>query len=326
MGRKEQLYFNTGDRLDFGRAFQSGWAISILYIALLLCLFEAHAGERERLNPGWFHSGLFGTPTEPSGTSVVITPGTPGVPPVTKTANAAPVVTAPKPLKILVDAGHGGKDLGAQGLYGLSEKILSLRIGSLVQNELSQRLQQKNILSEVRLSRQSDLFIALKDRARLANEWRAEFFVSIHANSSPSPKPSGFEVYFLSAEASDEEAAKLATLENEGKTEQPLVSEVLSILNDVLTTRHVEESGHFAETVFGAMASALRPNKRGVRQGPFTVLAGTRMPAILIEIGYVTHPEDARNLSRSDYLKRLADAISSGIIEHVLKHKLKKVG
>jgi N-acetylmuramoyl-L-alanine amidase len=221
-----------------------------------------------------------------------------------------------KPLRVVVDVGHGGRDLGAVGLNGVVEKELSLRIGELVKRELERQRLEKDIPLEVLLTREDDSFVSLQDRVRRANAWGADLFVSIHGNSSPSPKAHGFEVYFLSAEASDAAAKKLAHFENAGQaTQAPLRHDVLSILSDVEATNHVAESSRLAETLFQAMSRRLRPNGRGVRQAPFTVLVGTEMPAVLVEVGYLTHLEETKKLNRALYLKRLAGAISTGIIE-----------
>ena len=170
------------------------------------------------------------------------------------------------------------------------------------------------------LTRREDVFIPLKERVRLANDWGADVFVSIHLNSSPVPKARGFEVYFLSPEASDPETERLALKESEGHL--PLhKTDVLNIISDVRTTFHTQESSAFAEEMFSAISKSVSSNGRGVRQGPFTVLHGTQMPAILVEVGYVTHVQEALLLTKDSYLKRLASAISSGIIDYGLRIK-----
>ena len=230
-------------------------------------------------------------------------------------------------LKILVDPGHGGKDLGAQGFFSVLEKSIALTIGKMVVRELekSSKYQPLNRPIEVRLTRESDQFLSLKDRVKIANVWNADLFVSIHANSSQFPRVRGFEVYFLNAEATDEQARKLAHIENDGLS-MPLKNDVLSILSDVQTNNHINESSHFAENVFSSMATRAITLARAVRQGPFTVLHGTTMPAILIEVGYVTNVEDALNLSKDSYLKRLSNAISVGILDYVRKPNAESIG
>ncbi|MFM8314219.1 MAG: N-acetylmuramoyl-L-alanine amidase [Deltaproteobacteria bacterium] len=217
-------------------------------------------------------------------------------------------------LRVLLDPGHGGKDDGARGHHGVMEKEICLKVGKMVRRELERYSKLQGMLIEVKLSREFDEFIPLKERARLANFWGADLFVSIHANSSPAPRAKGFEVYFLSPEATDAEASKLARLENQAPP-TPISAQVISILSDATTQYHVAESSQLAESMFSAVSRRLSSNGRGVRQAPFTVLHGTNMPAVLVEIGYVTHVEEAKNLMRDSYLKSIANAISSGIVE-----------
>ncbi|NBX93072.1 MAG: N-acetylmuramoyl-L-alanine amidase [Proteobacteria bacterium] len=230
--------------------------------------------------------------------------------------NEKPTKTEESPyrVKVLLDAGHGGKDMGAAGRYGIQEKNISLNLAKKVKRELDRISKLNGYPLEIRLSRDEDVFIPLKERARIANDWGADMFISIHLNSSPVVRARGFEVYFLSPEATDPEAEKLALKESEGSLPTDK-ADVLSILSDVQTTFHTNESALFAEDMFSAISKQVTSNGRGVRQGPFTVLHGTNMPAILVEVGYLTHPQESLLLTKEAYLKRLASAISSGIIE-----------
>lgn len=242
-----------------------------------------------------------------------------------RNGSAAKKLKAARPgaVRIVIDPGHGGKDLGAQGHYGLSEQDLCLHISHLVRRDLERYGKVKDYPLEVRLTREEDTFLPLRERVRMANEWGADIFLSIHTNSSLSHKPRGFEVYFLNAEATDAEARRLAQLENMGEA-TPIKDDVVSILNDVRTTQHVSESSRFAETVYQALSRKLRSNTRGVRQAPFAVLSGTFMPSLLVEVGYLSHAEEAKNLKRASYLKRLSGAISTGIIEFITQ--LRRLG
>ena len=225
-----------------------------------------------------------------------------------------------KTIKIVVDAGHGGRDLGAQGLNSVSEKEICLKVSRMVRREIQRVQKLSDLPIEVVLSRDGDDFVSLHDRVRFANEGGADLFVSIHANSSPVPKAHGFEVYFLSPEPTDEEASKLARLENQAPT-TPISAQVISILSDATTQYHVAESSRLAETMFSAISRRIVSSGRGVRQAPFTVLHGTNMPAVLIEMGYVTHSDESKNLTKDTYLKRVAGAISSGIIDFASKRR-----
>jgi N-acetylmuramoyl-L-alanine amidase len=223
-------------------------------------------------------------------------------------------------IRIVVDPGHGGKDLGAKGFHGSIEKEICLKVSKMVRREIERFSKLQGLPIEVKLSRNEDEFIPLKERARLANVWGADLFVSVHANSSPAIKAKGFEVYFLSPEATDEQASKLARLENQAPP-TPISAQVISILSDATTQYHVAESSQLAESMFSAVSQKIASNGRGVRQAPFTVLHGTNMPAVLVEIGYVTNYEESRNLTRDAYLKRVASAISSGIVEFATRKR-----
>lgn len=225
-----------------------------------------------------------------------------------------------KSVRVLIDAGHGGHDLGAVGWFDILEKDLVRQISSDVKRDLLRQSKKKNISLDVRLSRSDDTFIPLRERVRIANDWDADLFVSVHANSSEFRRAQGFEVYFLNSEATDEEAGRVAIAENRVTAEKNS-SPIESILSDIQTNLHVNQSSRFAEVVYQQMAKSLRSNGRGVRQAPFAVLEGTQMPALLVEVGYVTHPGEARKLTERSYLKRVARAISDGIVEFALQWK-----
>jgi len=237
-----------------------------------------------------------------------------------KVSRPIPNLAMEQQLKIMLDPGHGGKDDGAAGRQGIREKFVALNLAKKVKRELERLAKHQGYGIQVELTRNEDIFIPLKDRVRLANDWGADVFVSIHLNSSPVPKARGFEVYFLSPEASDPETERLALKESEGQLPSHK-SDVINIISDVRTTFHTQESSAFAEEMFSAISKSVLSNGRGVRQGPFTVLHGTNMPAILVEVGYVTHVQEALLLTKDSYLKRLASAISSGIIDYGLRTK-----
>lgn len=226
-------------------------------------------------------------------------------------------------LRVLIDPGHGGRDDGAQGLLSISEKIVALKLSKMVQRELERYSKLNDFNMQIELTRTDDTFVPLKDRNRIANEWDADLFLSIHLNSSPAPNARGFEVYFMSPKASDAAASKLASIENQGLSVEAK-SPIQSILSDVQQNQHISESSEFAETMFSSISTKVVSNSRAVRQAPFAVLHGTEMPAVLIEIGYVTHLEDAKKLIQDPYLKRFAGAISSGVIEFAKKRTQRK--
>ena len=220
------------------------------------------------------------------------------------------------PVRVFIDAGHGGRDAGALGVSRQCEKDLSLRLGKLVRESLKKDIAAGKFDALIKLSRENDYYLTLSERTQLANNWGADVFISLHANSSQFPRAKGFEIYFLNPEASDEAAKNLARLEN-GNTSRNR-NPVESILSDLQTNSHITESSRFAEILFNTMSKSV-PGGRAIRQAPFSVLAGTKMPAVLLEVGYLTNLSEARNLERPLYLKKLAGAISLGIKEFLSK-------
>ncbi|MBI2205454.1 MAG: N-acetylmuramoyl-L-alanine amidase [Candidatus Rokubacteria bacterium] len=223
------------------------------------------------------------------------------------------------PLKVMVlDAGHGGHDPGAIGPTGLTEKELVLDV-----TLRARRLVEERLGIKVRLSRDSDSFVTLRDRTSFANRERADVFVSIHANAHRQAASEGVEIYFLSSEATDSGARQTAALENAVvQLEKPAAgrarsTDVLkSILWDLAQSAFQAESSNLAETVLDAMTRSLRIPNRGVKQAGFYVLGGAAMPAILVEIGFVTNPREERRLRDSRYRDEIARAIVDGLAEY----------
>ena len=220
---------------------------------------------------------------------------------------------------IVLDAGHGGHDSGAVGAGGLMEKDLVLdvtrRVGKLLEDKLDVK---------VRLSRDTDTFVALRDRTSFANRERADLFVSIHANAHRVAASEGVEVYFLSSEATDSAARQVAATENSvaqlekaanGKS-SGRADIVKSILWDLAQSEYQAESSRLAETVLDTMTQTLKIPNRGVKQAGFYVLGGAAMPAILVEIGFVTNPKEEKRLKESRYRDEIARAIVSGLADY----------
>jgi len=223
------------------------------------------------------------------------------------------------PLKMIVfDAGHGGHDSGATGPTGLMEKDLVLDVTRRVTKLVEERLSLK-----VRLTRDADYFVTLRDRTSFANRERADLFVSIHANAHRESATDGVETYFLSSEATDSAARQVAALENGVvQLEQPggrptgRVDIVKAILWDLAQSEFQAESSRLAEVVHDSMTQSLRISNRGVKQAGFYVLGGAAMPAILIEIGFVTNPREERRLKDTKYRDEIARAIFAGLAEY----------
>jgi N-acetylmuramoyl-L-alanine amidase len=221
------------------------------------------------------------------------------------------------PLRVMVlDAGHGGHDPGATGPTGLQEKDLVLdvtrRVAKLVADQLG---------IKVLLSRDGDHFVTLRDRTSFANRAQADVFVSIHANAHREVASEGVETYFLSSEATDNAARQVAAAENSVvQLEKPMAGGradiVKTILWDLAQSEFQEESSRLAEVVHDSMTRSLRSPSRGVKQAGFYVLGGAAMPAILIEIGFVTNPKEERKLREPRYRDEIARAITAGLGEY----------
>ena len=223
------------------------------------------------------------------------------------------------PLKtIVLDAGHGGHDTGATGPSGLMEKDLVLDVTRRVAKLVEARLGLK-----VLLTRDSDNFVTLRDRTSFANRQHADLFVSIHANAHREAAADGVETYFLSSEATDSAARQVAALENSAvQLEQPAgrgaaqADIVKAILWDLAQSEFQVESSRLAEVVHDSMTQTLRISSRGVKQAGFYVLGGAAMPAILLEIGFVTNPREERKLKDTKYRDEIARAIFAGLAEY----------
>ncbi len=215
-----------------------------------------------------------------------------------------------RPIRVVIDPGHGGRDPGALGPGGLREKDVTLAIA----RELA-RLLGNRPGWEVRLTRDRDEYLSLEERTARANAFGADLFVSIHANASRSRRARGIETYYLSP-ASDRSARRLAALENQGREED--LAEMEHILADVVLSAKVEDSRRLAEAVQQALVDELARRggpvrDLGVKQGPFYVLTGAVMPAVLVETSFITHPEEARRLADPGFRRQVAEALARGV-------------
>jgi N-acetylmuramoyl-L-alanine amidase len=216
---------------------------------------------------------------------------------------------------VVLDPGHGGSQEGASGPDGLIEKNLALTIAKKVKAQL-----EKDLKASVVLTRDKDALVHLSERVNLANKKRPDLFISIHANSMPTEKQrrlnQGIETYFLSASASGEEAKKVAARENAESGGQPkgASGDTLSfILADLQRTETHVDSSRLAYSVHESLIAATGAQDRGVQQAPFYVLMGLEAPAVLIEVGFVSHPEEGRQLAEAEYQAKLAAAITAGV-------------
>jgi len=215
---------------------------------------------------------------------------------------------------VVIDAGHGGKDEGATSPRGLVEKELVLD----VTQRLARRLREGKL--RVVLTRDDDVFVPLESRTSLANDARGDLFISIHANSARNAKPRGIETFFVSLEASDESARQVAERENQAFGADGVVlslhDPLAAILGDMAESEHVAESDAFARLAQTELRNAIELPSRGVKQAPFVVLMGVRMPATLIEIGFLSNSEDERILRTGQHRERIAEALAEAVFRY----------
>jgi N-acetylmuramoyl-L-alanine amidase len=235
--------------------------------------------------------------------------------------NLQPVVASPEnqpahPL-VMIDPGHGGYDPGTQSSSGILEKDLALQIAGRLKSSLEAR----GIRAQV--TRSSDVFLSLPERTRIANLAGADLFVSIHLNSSPNTETTGIEVYYLN-NTTDRATIRLARMENGGADGYgaPDASNLNYILTDLRQNYKASEAASLAkmideQTVADLDAGlGLNVNALGAKMGPFYVLVGAHMPAVLVECGFLSNPDEAQRLTGADYQNVLAGAISTALVHY----------
>lgn len=213
--------------------------------------------------------------------------------------------------RIVIDPGHGGHDTGAIGPTGLLEKELCLDLAL----RLGRMLQEKLPGVEVIYTRTSDVFVPLERRTQIANEAKADLFLSIHANSHRNPQLRGVETYYLSF-ASSSEALEVAAQEN--RMNQASMHEMQELMLKIVNNEKIDESRELATAVQTELAKRLRRYSkslpdRGVRKAPFVVLIGAKMPSVLAEVSYLSNPTDEKILKRSDHRDRIAEGLFNGV-------------
>ena len=212
--------------------------------------------------------------------------------------------------RIVIDPGHGGHDTGTIGPNGLEEKDLVLDVGRRLGKLLETRLG-----AEVVYTRKNDTFIPLETRTAIANQERADLFISIHANSSHDPDARGVETYYLNFTSSPD-ALEVAAREN--AVSEASVYELQDLVKKIALKEKIEESREFAADVQESLHSGLAAKSpairdRGVKKAPFIVLIGANMPSILAEISFVSNPTDEHRLRTSEYRQRIAESLYRGI-------------
>ena len=215
------------------------------------------------------------------------------------------------PFTIVIDPGHGGASTGALGRSGIQEKEITLQVARTLSDGL------RGTGARVLLTRSDDRDLALTDRTAIANHERADLFISLHVNSSFGRTAHGAETFFLSLEASDEDAAELAAREDAADTgPQTFDNDLQFILWDLAQSHHLAESQRLAKLVQAEFNSSLGLRDRGVKQAPFRVLVGAAMPAVLVELGFLSNPREEAQLGDPEYRGRLVDALTRAVARY----------
>jgi N-acetylmuramoyl-L-alanine amidase len=220
--------------------------------------------------------------------------------------------------RIVIDAGHGGHDPGAQS-SGLSEAELTLDVAQRLS-----KLLQKQPGMEVVMTRDTDVFIPLEERTAIANREGADLFLSIHANASRSPRARGVETYFLNF-ATNTDAEAVAARENSASGRA--MHSLPDIVRAIALNNKIDESRDFADMVQQSMVNRLGARNKllkdlGVKQAPFVVLIGAAMPSVLAEISFVTHRQEGQLLKTAGYRQQIAEALLDAVVKY--QHSLKK--
>ena len=258
-------------------------------------------------------------PAKPEAKQPAVSKTAPKPAPVLKNEpNPVSVREAHKKMRIVVDPGHGGKDPGAMR-NRMKEKDWNLAVGK----ELARLLQKGGF--EVKLTRDNDTFIALSERSRIANNFKADLFVSVHTNASKNRNANGFQVYFRSEKATDKEAADTAAFENEAmQYEEVHYNFVDALLQSLAKNEYINESsklaGYVRNAVYKQPGIGIAVNQNSsVRQANFYVLKGVNSPAVLVEMGYISSNKDRARLGNSAVRNKMALGIYNGIYNYAKK-------
>lgn len=229
--------------------------------------------------------------------------------------NSSPFSTALRnPVDVIaIDPGHGGSETGATGPDGIKEKDVTLEISL----KLAEKLRDKGL--KVCLTRESDVNVPLARRPQKAEELEADVFISIHANGYKMMSTKGFETFFASLTATDQAAMELAVWENQGSTvgEKPpdeVKDDISAILGDMAQTEWLADSQRLAEMIQVCLARVMNSENRGVKQAPFKVLMEASMPAVLVEVGFLTSPEEAKMITDPQTQDKLVDAMALAVV------------
>ena len=217
--------------------------------------------------------------------------------------------------RIVIDAGHGGHDTGTIGPTGLMEKDLCLDVALRLGKIIEQRLPGADVV----YTRSDDTFVPLEERTNIANQAKADLFISIHANSSRDHAARGIETYYLNLKGSAE-AMEVAAREN--ATAQGGVHELQDLVMKIARTEKIDESKELAEDIQDSLAKRIQKSSkpvknRGVRKAPFVVLIGADMPSILTEISFLSNPADEQMLKKPEQRQKVAEGLYQGVVSYL---------
>jgi N-acetylmuramoyl-L-alanine amidase len=232
-----------------------------------------------------------------------------------------PTVSQQKKLRdviVAIDAGHGGKDPGATGKNGTYEKTVTLQIAKKLEKKINAQKGMKAVLV-----RKNDRFMRLRDRIRKARENNADMMISLHADSVPDPRARGSSIYALSVDGATSETAKLlAEKENAADllfgdvdlaVEDEMVKEVLF---DLSLTGTIQSSLDIGDEILRQIKHVNRVHKKQVQQAGFAVLKAPNIPSVLLETAFISNPREEKNLRSSAHQKKVANAISKGVMNY----------
>ncbi len=216
---------------------------------------------------------------------------------------------------VVLDPGHGGEREGAVSSRGEKEKDVALDIARRIGAHV------RKLGGKAILTRSGDVFVPLPNRAAVATALRADLFVSVHLNSMPTPEQrrhtSGIETYFLSADATDGRATAVAARENAdrlaGEPSSDPDDPVAGILTSLEDAASLQGSSRLAYDIHERLVAGLGAEDHGVKQAPFYVLAGAHMPAVLLEVGFISNDAEAAKLRTREYREKIAEAVAAGI-------------
>jgi len=225
-----------------------------------------------------------------------------------------PPAPRPEPKTVVLDPGHGGTEQGAKGPEGILEKDATLALVKTLREVL--------VRHDYRVvtTRDSDAGVSLEERSAAANAAKADVFLSIHANASRAGTAHGTEVYYLSLDSSDRAAAALAESENRLSTqptptaeENAALRDLDLILWDLTQNQHLSASARLAETIQADFNRLLGVTSRGVKQAPFKVLIGVNAPAVLVEVAFITNPEEEKRLASEEFRRQVAETLAGSL-------------